>query len=153
MRTAVHLTEDPSFQVRLQNQKILKSYMADKPFGAGIGTSEYWGKKFSPNTFLANIATDSLYVKIWVETGIIGLFIWLVLILWIIFRGAYLINKIKDKQYKIQLISLWAGLIGIFVANYGNSVMTQFPTLVISYLSIGYIFRVEKDLKKLKNIK
>jgi len=147
MRTAVHLTEDPSFQVRLQNQKILKSYMADKPFGAGIGTSEYWGKKFSPNTFLANIATDSLYVKIWVETGIIGLFIWLVLILWIIFRGAYLINKIKDKQYKIQLISLWAGLIGIFVANYGNSVMTQFPTLVISYLSIGYIFRVEKDLK------
>jgi len=148
MRTAVHLTDDPSFQVRLNNQKILATYMKDKPFGAGIGTSEYWGKKFSPNSYLSNIATDSLYVKIWVETGIIGLLIWAGLILWIMFRGNYLINLIKDKEYKIQLISLWAGLIGIFVANYGNAVMTQFPTLVISYLSIGYIFRVETEIKK-----
>jgi len=150
MRTAVHFTDDPSFKVRLENQKALSKYMKDKPFGAGIGTSEYWGKKFSPDTYLANVATDSLYVKIWVETGIVGLMLWLILIFWIIFRGAYIINIVKNKEYKIQLLSLWAGLIGIFVANYGNSVMMQFPTAIISYLSIGFIFRLELEIKKQK---
>jgi hypothetical protein len=28
---------DPSLQVRLDNQKILKGYLATRPFGAGIG--------------------------------------------------------------------------------------------------------------------
>jgi len=150
MRTAVHFTQDPSFQTRLNNQKILSIYMKDKPFGAGIGTSQYWGAQFSPNTYLAHVPTDSLYVQIWVETGIVGVFIWLILILWITFRGGYLINITKDQELKTQLIAVWAGLLGIFVANYGNAIMTQFPTLVVSYLSIGYIFRIESEIIKTK---
>lgn len=36
MRTAFNI-EDASFQVRIENQKTLKAYMKEAPFGIGIG--------------------------------------------------------------------------------------------------------------------
>jgi hypothetical protein len=55
LRTALN-PNDASFQVRLENQKKLKLYLNAHPFGGGIGSAGYWGQRFSPNTFLANLA-------------------------------------------------------------------------------------------------
>ena len=48
-----------SLQVRLDNQKILKGYLASRPFGGGIGHAGDKAQRFLPNAFLSNVATDS----------------------------------------------------------------------------------------------
>ena len=72
MRSAFN-PNDPSLQVRLENQKKLSGYLATRPFGGGIGHAGVKAKAFLPDAFLSNIATDSWYVLIWAEQGIVGL--------------------------------------------------------------------------------
>ncbi len=131
---------DASLLVRLENQRKLSVYLASRPFGGGIGSSGTWGQRFTPGSFLAETPTDSWYVKIWAETGIIGLLIHVSTLLLFVFYGAYIIwIKIKNTFLKNQLIALISGIFGIEVASYGNSIFGQSPTGPIIYLSIAFI--------------
>ena len=88
MRTAFTPTEDASFNVRKENQKKLASYMKYKPFGEGLGLSgDRAGERISKR-FTTSIPTDSWYVKIWVETGAVGLTLYLSMIFLSIGWGA-----------------------------------------------------------------
>ncbi|MBM3437360.1 MAG: O-antigen ligase domain-containing protein, partial [Bacteroidetes bacterium] len=128
MRTAFD-KDNPSLQVRFENQKKLKSYMTTRPFGGGIGSSGNWGQRFSPTTFLANTPTDSWYVMIWAEQGIIGLLLHLGILFFILFRSAYMIwFRLKDPWLIAQMQGLTAGFFGIMLASYGNGVLGQMPT-------------------------
>ncbi len=138
MRSAFNLN-DPSFQVRIKNQLKLKEYLETRPFGGGIGSAGYWGLRFSPDTFLAKTPTDSWYVKIWAETGIIGLIIYVFMLLFILIYLARKLWRLEESPQKQVLLALYAGLAGIFVANYGNQVVGQMPTALIFYLSIALI--------------
>jgi len=102
MRTAFRPEDNASLQVRLQTKMILKEYMATRPFGGGIGSAGNWGKRFSPYGFLANIATDSWYVQIWAEQGIIGLFLHLFIIFYILLKGNYYVMfRLEDEEIKV----------------------------------------------------
>ena len=140
-------TEDASMIVRIENQKKLKGFLADKPFGGGVGSAGDWGKRFNPDSVLANIATDSYYVRIWAETGIVGLSILLIFFFYFIIRGAYIIWNIKDLNHRNKLLALYCGVVGIMVASYSNSVFSQFPTSLICYASMCFIFLAEREVK------
>ncbi|PKP30813.1 MAG: O-antigen ligase domain-containing protein [Bacteroidetes bacterium HGW-Bacteroidetes-16] len=141
MRTAFRPTDDASYQVRLQNRAILKTYLADKPFGGGIGSAGNWGQRFSPEGFLANVATDSWYVQIWAEQGIVGLFLHLFILSFIALKGFYLVMvRIKNKELVGILGALLAGYIGVMGASYGNGVLGQMPTGALVYFSWVFIF-------------
>jgi hypothetical protein len=141
MRTAFRPTEDASYLVRLHNRQILKAYLADKPFGGGIGAAGDWGKRFSPQGFLANVATDSWYVQIWAEQGMIGLLLHLFILSYIMFKGFYyLFFVVKNPELSGIIGALLAGFAGIVGASYGNGVMGQMPTGVLTYLSWAFIF-------------
>jgi hypothetical protein len=74
MRSAVVQGRDnPSLQVRLENQRRLGEYLQTRPFGGGVGSAGYWGQRFSPGTFLADLPLDSWYVRIAAEQGPVGL--------------------------------------------------------------------------------
>jgi cell division protein FtsW (lipid II flippase) len=147
MRTAVNPTEDASFSVRLMNQQILWEYLKDKPFGVGIGTTDNVGNKYNPNHFVASIPTDSYFVKIWVQTGIVGVIFIIIILLYVLFRGGAIIWKIKDDELRHKLIALYSPLLGIFVASYGNNVLPQLPTNIIVFISIAFIFGMERYIK------
>jgi O-antigen ligase len=141
MRSAFNL-KDPSFQVRIKNQLKLSEYLESRPFGGGIGSASYWGMRFSPDTFLAKTPVDSWYVKIWVETGIVGIVLYLAISIFIL---AYLAVKLwiqKDLVHRQLLLALFAGMSGIFVANYGNQLLGQMPTNILFYLSIAVIYNL-----------
>ncbi|MDP2723603.1 MAG: O-antigen ligase family protein [Bacteroidales bacterium] len=141
MRTAFRPTDDASYQVRLQNRAILKTYLADKPFGGGIGSAGNWGQRFSPQGFLANVATDSWYVQVWAEQGIVGLFIHLFILSYIAIKGFYLVMvRVKTRELSGILGALLAGYIGIMGASYGNGVLGQMPTGALVYFSWVFIF-------------
>lgn len=159
MRTAFNPTEDASYQLRRMNQLKFKSYLASRPFGGGVGSAGFWGLRFSPRTFLAQTATDSWYVKIWAEMGIVGLTLYLLIMIYILFKSMFLIFfKIKDPEINALLSALTSGYLGILVASYGNGIIGQLPTGLLIYSSLAYIYlgpklELEKkqELEKLKN--
>jgi len=141
MRTAFRPEQDASYLVRLENRRILKAYLADKPFGGGIGAAGDWGKRFSPQGFLANVATDSWYVQVWAEQGRIGLILHLFILSYIMFKGFfYLLFIVKNPELNGVLGALLAGFVGIAGASYGNGVLGQMPTGILIYLSWAFIF-------------
>ncbi|MCK6610836.1 MAG: O-antigen ligase domain-containing protein [Bacteroidia bacterium] len=153
MRTGLD-PNDASLQVRLDNQKKLKAYLATRPLGGGIGSGGSWGQRFTPGSFLAETALDSWYVKVWVETGIIGL--WLHIISLMIILGYGVINcfRIREPGLRQKIIALTAGFFGIAVASYGNQVLGQQPTGYIIYFSWAYMFlAVEWEKEKQQNQK
>jgi len=141
MRTAFNPTEDASFLVRRANQKKLATYLASRPFGGGIGSAGNWGLRFTPNTFLANTPTDSWYVMIWAEQGIVGLILHLAILLYILAKSMYIILfKIRSSNIHNILCAFTSGYFGILVASYGNGVLGQMPTGLLIYTGMAYMF-------------
>ncbi|NVO19547.1 MAG: O-antigen ligase family protein [Bacteroidetes bacterium] len=139
MRTAFD-PNDKSFQLRLSNQKKMKLYLATRPFGGGIGHAGSKALKYLPYSFLANTATDSWYVMIWAEQGIVGLVLHLFILFYIIIKASYYIMvKIRDPILKIKMTALVCGMMGIMVAAYGNAVLGAFPTGMMIYISMAWL--------------
>ena len=145
MRTAFNPTEDASYQVRMANRNKLSAYMASRPFGGGIGSAGNWGLRFTPNSFLANTPTDGWYVMIWAEQGIVGLYLHLFILFYILFKSIYIIMfKLKDEEIKAIMSALVSGFFGIMVASYGNGVLGQMPTGILIYSSMAFLFLAPK---------
>lgn len=145
MRTAlVEGTNTASFQVRLENQRRLAAYLDDKPFGGGVGSAGYWGRRFSPGTFLADLALDSWYIKIWAEYGIAGLSIYIAILLILFGSGIRAVHKENDLMHRQVLLALLCGFAGILAASYGNQVFGQMPTGVIVPVCLIYLMKPTK---------
>lgn len=139
MRTAFD-PNDASLQVRLNNQKLLKNYLASRPFGGGIGLGGVKAQRFLPNAFLSQIATDSWYVLIWVEQGIVGLIIHLFILFYVLIKASYKIMfRIRNPVLKLKMAALTSGMFGVMVASYGNAVLGQMPTNVLIYISMAVL--------------
>ena len=144
MRSAFNFN-DPSLQVRLENQQRLKTYLATRPFGAGIGQSGIRAKIYTPDSVLSNIPTDSWYVMIWVEQGIPGLALHLFILLYILIKASYLIMfRIRDHVVKMKMSALAAGMFGVMIASYGNAVLGSMPTSLLIYTSMALMLNAKK---------
>lgn len=145
-------TEDASFRVRLENQARLRALMKDKPFGAGLGHGGGKAKVFAPDAPLSQIPTDSWFVMIWVETGIVGLLLHIGILLYVLGRGAWLaVFRLRNPQLKGLVAALVAGISGVVVMSYGNEVLGQIPTGAIIYMSMAFIFlspRFDRELEE-----
>lgn len=154
MRTAFRPQEAASLQVRLENRALLRGYLKDKPFGGGIGSAGNWGRRFSPQGFLAQVPTDSWYVQIWAEQGIIGLTLHLIILAYILIKASYLIMfRVKDMEVRGKLSALAAGIGGIMGASYGNGVLGQMPTGILIYISMALMFMAEHFDKEMLEIR
>jgi len=139
LRTVLNPNE-PSLLVRLNNQKIFAQYLDTRPFGGGIGAAGYWGHRFNPNSLLANTATDSYYVKVWAETGIVGICLHLFLFGFLVGKGGLIVWHLRDPVLRAKIAALYCGMLGVFVANYGNQVYSQMPTAILLGIAIPLIF-------------
>lgn len=142
LRTALN-PNDASFQVRLENQKKLRNYLNHHIMGGGIGSAGYWGQRFTPGTFLADLALDSWYVRIAAETGYVGLLIYLIIIGIIVYTCIRKIGDTTDEDERNKLIALFCGVSGILVASYTNQVFGQIPTATLVYISIVFLTKPE----------
>jgi len=143
MRTAFD-PNDASFQVRLENQRTLATYLSSRPFGGGLGHAGVKAQKFLPNAFLSKIATDSWYVMIWAELGVAGLLLHLFILFYIVIKSAYrIMNRIRDPILKVRMSALLAGMVGVMVASYGNAVLGTVPTAVTIYISMALLLNTK----------
>lgn len=139
MRTALS-PDNPSLLARLRNQRTLGVYLADKPMGGGIGSAGYWGERFSPGSLLAETPTDSYYVRVWAETGLVGLSLHLLLLGYFLGKGAAIAWQLRDPVLRAQVLAIMAAYCGVLLANYGNQVFLQFPTGVVMAVGLPLVF-------------
>jgi len=153
MRTAFD-PNDASLQVRLANQRLLKNYMASRPFGGGLGHGGVKAQRFLPNAYLSQIPTDSGYVLVWVELGVAGLALHLFIFLYVLVRsGIRILYRIRDPVLRLKLSALASGMAGIVVANYGNAVYSQMPTFLLMSVSMALLMNSEAlDVKETNNL-
>ena len=141
MRTAFVPEDDASYQVRIKNQRIFEEYLKTRPFGGGIGHAGARAKLYAPGSYLSSVATDSWFVLIWAETGIVGLYIHLLILGYFIGKGMHIVMfQLKTKEMVGKATALLSGVVGIIIASYGNAVLGQFPTGLIVYASMAYVF-------------
>jgi hypothetical protein len=137
MRTGFD-ANNPSLLVRKANQAILKGYLASRPFGGGIGHAGDKAQRFLPNAFLSNVATDSWYVMIWAEMGIIGLVLHLCILFYVLGMASFKVMfRIRDPITKIKMSALISGMAGVMLASYGNGVLGGLPTNLLIYASMA----------------
>ena len=138
MRTAFRPTEDASYMVRKENQKRLGEYLKGRPFGEGLGLGGVEAMKYG-NRLTTLSPHDSFYVKLWMETGIVGLMLYLAIYVSALLRGCYLIMfRIKNDELRGMLTAIAYGIFGMMVSAYGNAFFGQFPTgfIIILFLSV-----------------
>ncbi|MDF7821633.1 O-antigen ligase family protein [Runella sp. MFBS21] len=128
IRTALRPMEDPSFLLRLENQQKLSNYLRHLPFGAGIGSAGDTGARFSPHHFASQTPPDSWFVQVWIETGVVGLYVYIGMLLGIIAVGVHRIWNLQDPWLIKIMCALLAEFVGVVVMGYSNPVMGQFPT-------------------------
>lgn len=149
MRTAFD-PNDASLQVRLENQQKLKTYLAHYPFGGGLGSNGPIGMKYNPGTFLATIPSDSWYVNLWMQLGVVGLSLHILILVYILGKTSYtIVFKTRNDWIRNQQTALTCGLFGIAIASYGNGVLGQMPTGILIYSSMAFMFlgkSYEKEL-------
>ena len=133
---------DASANVRDINKTAIKKYIADAPWGIGVGVGYENVPANNKYRKLSTIPPDSEYVFIWVHTGPIGITIFVIVTI-LMFLGASRIVFFKIKNR--SLAGIGAGFCGAFAAiqigGYANQVLMQFPNSLIFYggLAIVYI--------------
>ncbi|WP_071146349.1 O-antigen ligase family protein [Bacteroides ihuae] len=151
MRTAFTPTEDASYQLRIVNRKKIKEYMADKPFGYGIGLGGK-AERFEPKELLP-LPPDSWLVSVWTDTGVVGLSLYLILHGILFAWCAWILRfKIMNKQLRGLLMAWLCVNAGFFVSTYTNDVM-QYPNSIVVYTGFALCFagpHIDKRIAKKK---
>ena len=132
---------DASANQRTINQAVMKKYLADAPFGIGIGIG--YENVPANNKFrkLATLPPDSEYVYIWQHTGVVGITLFLITTA-IMLAGACRIVMFRIQNRSLQGIG--AGLCCSFVAvqmgGYANQVLMQFPNGLLFYGGLALVY-------------
>lgn len=154
MRSAFN-KDDASAGARTMNQETMRKYMKEAPWGIGIGINHGDVPASNKYNLMANIASDSEYVYIWLRTGQIGITTFLILTA-VMLAGACWIVFFKIKSPSLRGIG--AGMCCAFVSQqlggYGNQVLMQFPNCLVFYggLTIVYILpHIEQEWVAMEN--
>ncbi|MGL4292536.1 MAG: O-antigen ligase family protein [Bacteroidales bacterium] len=155
MRSAFSPTEDASFNVRKDNQQKLATYLKNRPFGEGLGLSGVENQRIS-HRYTTSIPTDSWYVKIWVETGIVGLILYIsILFVTFAYAGYQIMFQISDTELRGYLTGLLCAIFGLSISAYGNAFWGQFPTHILVFTGMAILMNartIDKQLAYDKNI-
>lgn len=138
-QTAFRPTNDASFNLRAQNQKKIQPFIQSHPIGGGLGAAGSWGKRFSPDSFLANIPPDGGYVRVAMETGWVGLLLLCTLVFLIIRAGIINFYRIKNPELKTYCLAMTLSVFVLNIGNYPQEALVQFPLNIYIYLMAALI--------------
>jgi len=148
-QSAFKPSKDASFNVRAENQRRIKPYILAHPIGGGLGSVGIWGERFSPNSYLSKFPPDSGYVRVAVEMGWIGLFLYCLLNFIILYKGIYYYYIIKDPQLKTYCLAMILVIFAFDIGNYPQQATVQYPSNILFFLAIAILnVTMRLDLEK-----
>ena len=140
---------DASAAQRTINQEAMKKYMAEAPWGIGMGIGYGNAPANNKYTFMAKVPPDSELVFIWIHTGIIGLTVFLCCMGLMLFGACRIVFFVLKSS---SLRGIGAGFCCAFgsqmVGGYGNQVLLQYPNCLVFFggLAIVYVLpHIEKE--------
>ncbi|MGI4804063.1 MAG: O-antigen ligase family protein [Janthinobacterium lividum] len=138
-QSAFKPSDDASYNVRKQNQKRIQPYILAHPIGGGLGATGVWGKRFAPDSYLANFPPDSGYVRVAVELGWIGLFLICLFMFIILKTGISNYFKIKNPELKAYCLAATTIVFVLNIGNFPQEAIVQFPTNILFYFAAAII--------------
>lgn len=156
MRTSFRPTEDASFNVRVENRKEIATYLEKYPWGVGIDESipKLWKKGDVYEEGI--LPPDSYFVRIWIQTGYMGLNLYLAILVVVLLRCCYIVMfRIKNKELYHTLAALTCGVFGIWVNGYTGEAMNTAPTNFFIAASLAFIMNgpyIDKQITQEKSI-
>ena len=141
-QSAFKPTQDASYIVRVENQKMIQPYIQSHPVGGGLGSTGVWGRRFSPNSELAKFPPDSTYIRIAVELGWIGLIIYLSLHFIVFYKGIKNFKRLKNPVLKNYTAAMLTVMFAIMVANFPQEATSQLPIMLLFFIPIAIINKV-----------
>ena len=138
-QSAFRPTEDASYNLRKYNQKRIQPFIQSHPLGGGLGATGVWGQRFSPDSMLANFPPDSGYVRVAVELGWVGLFLFCCLIFIVLRTGINNYYSIDDPELKTYCLACTLIVFALHVGNYPQEALVQYPSNILFYLAIAMI--------------
>jgi putative inorganic carbon (hco3(-)) transporter len=138
-QTAFKPSEDASYMVRKNNQKKIQPYIWAHPIGGGLGATGIWGQRFAPYSYLANFPPDSGYVRVAVELGWVGLFLFCLLMFTILKAGIVNYYRIKDPELKSYCLSMVLVVFAFNIGNFPQEALVQYPSNLLFYLVVAII--------------
>ncbi|WP_286778846.1 MULTISPECIES: O-antigen ligase family protein [Sphingobacterium] len=152
MRTAFQFKDDASFNLRKENQAKMQTFMRNYPIGLGLGAAKNAGE----GDLLNGLPTDTSFVFVWVETGIVGLIVYLFVWLSCLAICFYFVwFRLRDTWLRGICSAAGAGIAGMMAAGYGNEVLHQFPTgetiyiLMATAMLCPYLQQNEQNRKQI----
>jgi len=150
-QTAFKPNDDPSFNVRKNNQKRIQPYILSHPLGGGLGATGTWGQRFAPHSYLANFPPDSGYVRVAVELGSIGLAIFCFFMFVILRQGINSFFLIQDPERKAYCLAMTLVICAYNIGNFPQEAIVQFPSNIYFYLAaalIQVLYRMDLQQQK-----
>jgi len=146
---------DASANTRTINQRTMKKYMKEAPWGIGIGMNYSNVPANNKYTLMANIAPDSEYVFIWLRTGVIGITIFLICTAIMLIGACWIVFfTLKSPSLRGIGAGLTCAMVSQQLGAYGNQVLMQFPNGLVFYggLTIVYVLPwIEKEWIEYEN--
>jgi putative inorganic carbon (hco3(-)) transporter len=149
MLTAFSATEDPSMNVRLKNQNLIRKHIQAHPIGFGLGTTGYLGMKYSPHTFVGSFPPDSELVKIAIETGWVGLFFWCTTLAVLFGYGVSTYFRVKDREWRALLTVMLVTLFMMIVCQYPQEFFRSHVLSMMFAATIAIIAKISTKHKKI----
>ncbi len=143
VQSAFRPGQDASVKVRLFNQKRIQPFVQRHPFGAGLGSTGFWAKRFSPHSWLANFAHDSQYVRLAVETGWVGLLIYMALLLTAVQQAVFWFFRCHDPFIRSLYLAVAASVFMLLLGSYPQEAITLPPTSIIFYILLACIVKLK----------
>jgi hypothetical protein len=143
IQSAFRGESDDTIEVRNFNQKRVRPFVYSHPVGAGLGSTGYWGKRFTPDSWLASFAHDSLYVRLAVEAGWLGLILYMSLLFVSLKTSIYYYFRVKDPTIKTFYLGFTISVFLLAIASYPQEAITLLPTSIIFYVMLAMIVRLK----------
>lgn len=134
---------DDTMQVRFKNQKFIQPLIHRRPVGVGLGSTGVWAKRFTPNSFLADFAHDSGFVRIAVELGWIGLLLYMAFLFTILRTSIYYYLRVRNQKIKALYLAFTVVLFQLTLACYPQEVLVILPTSLVFYIITAAVVRLK----------
>ncbi len=134
---------DDTMKVRLDNQAMIQPFIHKHPFGAGLGSTGMWGKRFTPESFLADFAHDSGFVRIAVEMGWVGLLLYAMMLMIILRQTVYYYLRVRNPEIKTYYLILAVFFFILTLASYPQEAITLLPNSLIFYIFMAMSVRLK----------
>ncbi|HEU5146801.1 MAG TPA: O-antigen ligase family protein [Chryseosolibacter sp.] len=153
LRSTFKASDDPSMAVRDYKRLMFQDYIQTHPIGGGLYTVGHNGERYSPGHPLAGKwDTDSGYLLTALETGWIGLLIFLGLFFAVMLKGINNFFSMNDPVLRTYMLVYIVPFLALSVAHFTQDAMFSKPTNVVIYATYALVIKIATLEKKLYSV-